>query len=86
MGGSPGPNLRNGVILRRFPGPARPSGAAPRLARTPGDPNDLALRGLRAVAVVRPCLGELSPSLQQVLPQVRLLYATTNRMSQRKLS
>jgi hypothetical protein len=41
MGGSPGPDLRTRVILRRFPGLARPSGAALRLARTPGEPNDI---------------------------------------------
>jgi tetratricopeptide (TPR) repeat protein len=41
-------------------------GPAPRLARTPGKPNDLTLRGLFTSAVVRPCLSQLPPLPEEV--------------------
>jgi hypothetical protein len=40
-------------------------------AGPPGKPNDLTVRGLFAVAVVRPRLGELPPLLEQVTAPIR---------------
>jgi hypothetical protein len=44
--------------------------AAPRSARTPGEPNDFALRRLFAFAVLRPSLSELPPLLEQVAASI----------------
>jgi hypothetical protein len=86
IGSLPGPNLRNKVILRRFPGPARPSGATPRLARTPGEPNDITLRGLFAFTVLRPRLSELPPLLEQVTSTVRGFDLVADGVCQRHLA
>ena len=67
-----------GVLLRARPPPL------PNLsARTPSEPNDLALRWLFAVAVLRPSLGERSPLLEKVTAPVRGLDLVADRVSER---
>jgi len=52
-------------------------------ARTPGEPNDFALRGLFAVAVGSQCLSELPPLLEQVAAPVGRLDLVADRMHER---
>ena len=66
--------------MRRFLSALAPS------ARTPGEPNDLALRGLFAVAVVRPRLGELPPFLEQVAAPVSRFDLVADCVSERHLA
>jgi len=52
-------------------------------ARTPGEPNDLALRGLFAAAVVRPCLHQVPPFLEEITTPVRRLNLVADGVRER---